>query len=200
MRVRKNLLETKEFFRIIRISFLVLALWASCSELFVKKGNESCRNRFLRDQKIIFLIKTLEYSQMFVFLLFTIKNSLRKFFGRLVKSVHVLSPECTKSVFFPSCYFHRSCTSWKKAVLWRFVFFRDFECKFYALWQNKLSEIVETSFNDSRDFLRKNVFFKYLKYFNRSCTLSRMFLAFSWEKAWMFVKTEFYVSRRSISL
>ena len=116
MRVRNNLLETKVFFWIIRSSFLVLALWASCSELFVKKGKESCQNRFLRDQKIIFLIKTLKYSQMFVFLLFTIKNSLRKFFGRLVKSVHVLSPECKKKCFFiPSRYFHRSCTSRKKA-------------------------------------------------------------------------------------
>ena len=102
MRVRNNLLETKVFFWIIRSSFLVLALWASCSELFVKKGKESCQNRFLRDQKIIFLIKTLKYSRMFVFLLFTIKNSLRKFFGRPVKTVHVLYPECKKKVFFYS--------------------------------------------------------------------------------------------------
>ena len=116
MRVRKNLLETKEFFWIIRSSFLVLALWASCSELFVKKGKESCQNRFLRDQKISFLIKTLKYSQMFVFLLFTIKNSLRKFFSRPVKRVHVLSLDCKKCVFFiPSRCFHRSCTSRKKA-------------------------------------------------------------------------------------
>ena len=116
MRVRKNFLETKEFFWIIRSSFLVLALWASCSELFVKKGKESCQNRFLRDQKIIFLIKTLNYSKMFVFLPFTIKNSLRKFFGRLVK-MYMFCPWNVKKVFFfiPSRCFHRSCTSRKKA-------------------------------------------------------------------------------------
>ena len=52
----------------------------------------------------------------------------------------------------------------------------------------------------SRGFLWKMFFFNYLKFFRRSCTLSRRAWAFSWEKAGMVVKTVFFVSRSSFFL
>ena len=63
----------------------------------------------------------------------TAKKCLRKRFGRLVKSVLVLS----------------TVTFWGRLFFWRF-FFCNIENKFYASWQKKLSEVVKTSFYESR--------------------------------------------------
>ena len=77
--------------------------------------------------------KNLKLHKCWVFAYLQQKKCLRKRFGRLVKSVLVLS----------------TVTFWGRLFFWRF-FFCNIENKFYASWQKKLSEVVKTSFYESR--------------------------------------------------
>ena len=100
----------------------------------MSKSRKSCANRTLRVRKINFLVEILKQPQILIFSVLTAKNSLRKFFGRLVKSALLL----TKVTF------------WGKLFLWSFVFFlRNWKkifmpygkrslrsCKNWALWAN----------------------------------------------------------------
>ena len=110
-------------------------MWVWC--LKAKQTRRGWLNFVLRVQKITFFsLKTLETVQICSFLALTAKKSPRKLFGRLVKSVLVLSiiNVLRKTSCFGTLFFS----------------FWDFEYKFHALWQNKLSEVVKTSFYVSR--------------------------------------------------
>ena len=98
-----------------------------------KETQRCCWNFVLRVQKILFLVPKFKNAQMFSFCVLTSKKCLRKRFGGLVKSVLVLS----------------TVTFWGRLFFWRF-FFCNIENKFYASWQKKLSEVVKTSFYESR--------------------------------------------------
>ena len=101
--------------RVQKINFLVEILkypqmflfQQSFLSFFVGKSTNGCQNRILPVKNINFLVKILKYPQMFTFLVLTANNSLRKFFGRVVKSVLVW----TTLIF------------WGKLVFWRFVSF-----------------------------------------------------------------------------
>ena len=135
--------------------------------LSVGKGRNGCQNSILRVQNINFPVKNLKYPQLFIILVLTAKNTLRKLFGRLVKSVLVCTTVTFWKKMFSWSFFFRGLfdlkvfravvqsvlvksknTFWGKLVILKLCFFSfwDFECKFYALWQNKLIEIVKTSF------------------------------------------------------
>ena len=131
---------------------------------FVEKRRKSCENGTLPVQKINFPDKKLKYPQFIIILVLTAKNSYRKYFDRLMKSVLIFS----------------TVTFWGKLSFWWVVFFSFWiiECKFYALWQKKLSENVKTSVTVFAGFFRIKCFFSHLKHFHSSCTLSRMFWAF----------------------
>ena len=96
----------------------------------MSKSRKSCANRTLRVRKINFLVEILKQPQILIFSVLTAKNSLRKLFGRLIKSALVL----TKVTF------------WGKLFLWSFVFFCfwDIERKFLCLMAKEAYEVVKT--------------------------------------------------------
>ena len=112
--------------------FIVLALWAKCSEPSVSKSRKSCENRNLRVRKITFLVELLKYPQIFIFSVLTAKNSLLELLGRLVKNALVLT----------------TVTFWGKLFLWSFVFFCfwDIEWIFLCLMAKEAYGFVKTSF------------------------------------------------------
>ena len=107
---------------------------------------------------------------MFSFLVLRAKTQLQNFFGRLVKNVLVLS----------------TVTFWLKLVFWRFVFFslRQFECKFYACWQNKVSAVVRKTFLCQQDFFGRKYPFEIFKVFLSFSYFERNVLSLSVGKSW----------------
>ena len=95
---------------------------------------------------------------------------MQNFFGRLVKNVLVLS----------------TVTFWLKLVFWRFVFFslRQFECKFYACWQNKVSAVVRKTFLCQQDFFGRRYAFEIFKVFLSFSYFERNVLSLSVGKNW----------------
>ena len=157
------------------VFFFFLGSWKKLFAFRQKKLSQVVKKSFYLSKGSFFLLENFKCAQMFSFCVLSAKTNLRKLFGRLVESALVLST----AKFWKKNYFSDES-----------FFFWVFHCKFYALWQNKLIEIVKTSFTVFAGFFyEKKFFFKYLKYFRRSCTLSRRFWAFSWEKAGMVVKT-----------
>ena len=121
---------------------------------------------------------------MFRFLVLTAKNILLKFLGRLAKSVLVLS----------------TLTFWGKLFFLKVYFFSlwDFECKFYGLWQNKLSAVIPTFPTCPLEIFRKKCSFRIFRsFFYRSNTLREVFQVFCWKKAGRVVKTACYRWRTS---
>ena len=100
------------FFCFWDIEWIFLCLMAKEAYGFVKTSFYAFRRTFTS-------LLRLKNAQMFNFFVLTAKTNLQKLFGRFVDSMFVLS----------------TVTFWGKLVLWRFVFFWDFECKFYPLWQ-----------------------------------------------------------------
>ena len=107
---------------------------------------------------------------MFSFLVLTAKTCLQKIFGRLVNKILVLS----------------TVTFWIKLALWRFVFFslRQFECKFYACWQNKVSAVVRKTFLCQQDFFGRRYAFEIFKVFLSFSYFERNVLSLSVGKSW----------------
>ena len=107
---------------------------------------------------------------MFSFFVLRAKTQLQNFFGRLVKNVLVLS----------------TVTFWLKLVFWRFVFFslRQFECKFYACWQNKVSAVVRKTFLCQQDFFGRKYPFEIFKVFLSFSYFERNVLSLSVGKSW----------------
>ena len=68
----------------------------------------------------------------------------------------------------------------RKSNFFEDLFFsiRDFECKFYALWQNKLSEVAQTLCTCPDFFWQKSFFIEISENSYRFCTLSKKFRAF----------------------
>ena len=124
--------------------------------LFVGKGRNGCQNSILRVQIINFHVKNSKYPQMFLFLVLTAKNSLRKLFGRLVKSVLVCT---TLSIL-------------RKIVYWSFVFFSGILNKNFVPFDKrnwaKLSKLLFLSPKDHLSCFKnlkmhKRVIFSYLQ-------------------------------------
>ena len=112
-RIRGVFLWKKVFLQIFEIFSSLLHFKQKVLNLFVGKGRNGCQDIILRVQNINFLVEKLKYPQLFILLVLTAKNSLRKCFGRLVKSVLV----CT------------TVKLWGKLVFWSFVFLLGFWIK-----------------------------------------------------------------------
>ena len=111
-----------------------------------EKAGRFVKTEICVSRRSIFLLKHWKYPQKFLFLLLTVRNSLRKVFRRLMKSVLVFS----------------SVTFWRKLVFRRIFFsFWDFESKFYALWYNNFSEVEKVSFNVFAGVFLKKCFFSW---------------------------------------
>ena len=88
----RDFLWKKVFLQIFEIFSSLLHFKQKVLNLFVGKGRNGCQDRFLRVQNINFLVEILKYPQLFIFLVLTAKNSLRKRFGRLAK-VYLYAPQ-----------------------------------------------------------------------------------------------------------
>ena len=119
------------FFQDVWSIFNAPALWTECSEPFCGKIRNGCQTKFLRVQKINFLVKRLKYPQMFIFLVLTAKNSLRKLFWQT----------CQKW----TCFVHSNILR-KTSSLNVCFFFRGFECKLFALCKSKSARLSKFPF------------------------------------------------------
>ena len=126
-----------------------------------KKSGTVVRTAFYVSRSSIFSSKNWKTA---IFLYLQRNTVCETFFGRLVKSVLVLS----------------TVTIWGKPVFCRIVFsVWDFDCKFYAIYKTNSTRFSKFHFACPQDFFgEKGVFLKYSKYFSRSCNLKEMFWAY----------------------
>ena len=98
----RNVLEKRVIFSFFRSFSSLLYFERIVLSFFGKKSKRGCQNRIKSVQKNFFLVKNLKDPQMFLFPVLTAKNIGRKFFGRLVKIVLVLSKKniLRKNSFF----------------------------------------------------------------------------------------------------
>ena len=118
--------------------------WIKILCLLAIELSQAVKNWFYVSQMSLFLLEKLNYAQMFSFCVLTAKKTCEILLADLPK-VHLSCPQQhfeKKTIFLISCFFS----------------FWVFECKIYALWQNKLIEIVKTSFTVIAGFFMKNVF------------------------------------------
>ena len=153
--------------------------------LLAKVTRPSCQNWFYVSRRSFFMLEKLKYAQMCSFCVLTAKRICENFLADLSK-VHLSCPQqqFEKTIFLISCFFS----------------FWVFECKIYALWQNKLIEIVKTSFTVIAGFLMKIVFLQIFEVFSTLLHFEQNVPSLFVGKGGMVVKTEFYVSRKSIFL
>ena len=130
----RGFLWKKVFLQIFEVFSSLLHFKQKVLSLSVGKGRNGCHERILRVQNINFLVENLTYPQLFIILVLTAKNSLRKCFGRPVKSVLVWT----------------TVKLWGKLVFWSFVFLLGFWIRKWCLMAKTLSEVVKTSFSESR--------------------------------------------------
>ena len=152
----RGFLWKKVFLQIFAVFSSLLHFKQKVLSLFVGKGRNGCQNSILRVQNINFLVEKLKYPQLFILLVLTAKNSLRKSFGRLVKSVLV----CT------------TVKLWGKLVFWSFVFLLGFwirklclmaketqrSCQNFFFWVQNIIFLVRRKLK-----IHKSVFFAYFQ-------------------------------------
>ena len=110
------------------------ALWAECSEPFRGKKREWLSKQYSTCPEHQFFCWKFEISTIVYYSCTYCEKQFAKTFWQTCQ-------KCT-------CVHHTNIL--RKKVFWSFVFFWDFEEKFCALWQKKLSEVVKTSFSESR--------------------------------------------------
>ena len=140
-----------------------------CFALWQKKLSDVVKNSSYVSRRLIFWLEKLRKAQMCSFRVITAKKNLRKLFGRLVKSVLVLS-----TVKFRG-----------KLVLWRLVFFLSEILSVSFIPYGKTSSARLSKFHlacPQKFFWEKLNLLKFSMYFHHSSTLSEFFRAFPWKK------------------
>ena len=175
---KKNLFETfkvlSSFLNFVQdvLSLSVGKKWNAC-----QNSNQSI---YTEDQITLKIEEKWKNPKLFKFLVLTAVSSLRKTFGRLVKSVPILS----------------TVTFWGKVFFVKIYFFPiwDFECKLYALWQNKLSEVVQTLCTCPECFLAEVFFYQSFWKFLPFLYFKQKVLSIWW-KPGRLVNSAFYMWR-----
>ena len=122
------------FLYILQVFSSLLHFEQNVLSFFVGKSRNGCQNRILRVQKINFLVKILNYPQMFILFVLTAKNSLRKLFGRLLKSVLVRT----------------TLKFWGRKFFEVLFFYLGLWLKFLCLMAKETQRSCQTSFSESR--------------------------------------------------
>ena len=152
--------------------------------LLAKVTRPSCQNWFYVSRRSFFMLEKLKYAQMCSFCVLTAKRICENFLADLSK-VHLSCPQqqFEKTIFLISCFFSGFLS-----------------VSFMPYGKTNSSKLSKLYLPYSRGFLCTNVFFQLFEVFSSLLNFQENFLSLFVEKAGMFVKTVFFVSRSSIFL